>query len=134
MKIHRPALRHALRGWTPWLFVAFALFEGSVTALLGWQTQPVGTIATVLGAAFAGLFFRFRYTEIVDGERRAAERAEYEARLKEQTAATHKLLEDLTAGGCPANCAGCSAERAEHDRVFAEWRHERAVRHGHANA
>lgn len=129
-----PALRHAVRG--AWQYVCL-LVSGLALYLGIYGSSIWGFIlsALYLGLAFAA--FRGRYTGDLIRQRTDAQNAEHEARMRElkekQAEAEARVAFEVATGQrCPDDCEGCEAEDVRREREMAEFRAERARRHGHA--
>ncbi len=146
--IDRPALRHTLRHWSPWLLLLAAV----AYVVLAVMTASITTgIYAALFLGMAGAVLVWRYREFLDTRERLAEQARYRERRdaehaehlatmaafdaeREQREAERqaRLDEEIRSGArCPAWCASCDEEQRLADAETARFLRERAARHGH---
>lgn len=146
--IDRPALRHTLRHWSPWLLLVAA------TAYVVLAVMTASIVTGIYGCLFlgmAGAVLVWRYREFIDTrerlaeqasyrERRDAEHAEhlatmaaYDAERERRAAQAQALLDEEIRSGarCPAWCTSCDEDRRLADEQTARFLRERAARHGH---
>lgn len=149
----RNALRYSARQIMGWFLVV-------VTGTYVWaflearpEDQPAALLYAVVFAGIATYCFIARYRDFLTRQARAAEQAAFAERIAEQRAEHEKTMAELDANRkareqaredqerddiaqgkrCPEWCTNCAADRAESERVNAQWLAERARRHGHPN-